>query len=230
MSEAVPWLSNLKRHSSPERVTAGMPTFVIQKHAASTLHYDFRLEVAGTLKSWAVPKGPSTDPREKRLAVPVEDHPLGWGDFEGVISEGHYGAGAVIVWDRGTYRNETVKDGEPVPMERALEEGHATFWLEGEKLRGGYALTRVGMDGYSSSAATRRPTRAATRSRPSRSRWSADGLWRSSAAPDRGSRGGRVGSPGRRRSRPPPRTWTPTLPGAARRHERHSSGRRGRHA
>jgi DNA ligase D-like protein (predicted 3'-phosphoesterase) len=124
-----------------------MPTFVIQKHAASTLHYDFRLEVEGALKSWAVPKGPSTDPRDKRLAVPVEDHPLGWGDFEGVISEGQYGAGAVIVWDRGTYRNDTVKDGEPVPMERALEEGHAAFWLEGEKLRGGYALTRVGMDG-----------------------------------------------------------------------------------
>ena len=120
---------------------------MIQKHAASTLHYDFRLEVAGTLKSWAVPKGPSTDPRDKRLAIPVEDHPLGWGDFEGVIGEGLYGAGAVIVWDRGSYRNQTEKDGEEVPIAQALDNGHAAFWLDGQKLRGGYALTRVGRDG-----------------------------------------------------------------------------------
>ena len=112
--------------------------FVIQKHAASTLHYDFRLEVDRTMKSWAVPKGPSTDPRDKRLAVPVDDHPMSWNDFEGVIGKGLYGAGAVIVWDRGTYTNES-----DVPMEEALERGHASFWLEGQKLRGGYALTRV---------------------------------------------------------------------------------------
>jgi DNA ligase D-like protein (predicted 3'-phosphoesterase) len=118
-----------------------MPTFVIQKHAASSLHYDFRLEVDGVLKSWAVPKGPSTDPREKRLAVEVEDHPLSWGKFEGVIGDG-YGAGAVIVWDAGGYRPL----GE-VPMSRALEDGRASFWLEGEKLRGGYTLTRTRMRG-----------------------------------------------------------------------------------
>lgn len=119
-----------------------MPTFVIQKHAASTLHYDFRLEVDGSLRSWAVPKGPSTDPRVKRLAVAVEDHSLDYANFEGVV-EGNYGAGAVIVWDKGTYRNLTLHDGREVPMAQALDDGHAVFELHGQKLRGGYALTRT---------------------------------------------------------------------------------------
>jgi len=119
--------------------------FVIQKHAARSLHYDFRLEADGVLKSWAVPKGPSTDPRDKRLAVPTEDHPLDYGDYEGVIPEGEYGAGAVIVWDRGTYRNLTEDDdGGEVPVSEALAGGHLKIWLEGEKVRGGYALTRIG--------------------------------------------------------------------------------------
>jgi DNA ligase D-like protein (predicted 3'-phosphoesterase) len=112
--------------------------FVIQQHAASTLHYDFRLEAGGVLKSWAVPKGLSTDPREKRLAVEVEDHSLAYADFEGRIGEG-YGAGRVIVWDKGTYRPLT--DG---PVEAAIENGHLSFWLEGEKLRGGWTLQRTG--------------------------------------------------------------------------------------
>jgi DNA ligase D-like protein (predicted 3'-phosphoesterase) len=115
-----------------------MPRFVIQKHAARSLHYDFRLEVAGAFASWAVPKGPSTDPRDKRLAMRVEDHRLSWGDFEGTIPEGDYGAGAVIVWDAGDYRNLSDE-----PMERAIENGHASFWLEGEKLRGGWSLRRL---------------------------------------------------------------------------------------
>jgi len=120
------------------------PIFVIQKHSASTLHYDFRLEVDGVLKSWAVPKGPSTDTSVKRLAVPTEDHPIEYADFEGSIPEGEYGAGTVIVWDRGVYRNIKESDGETVPMEKCIEDGHVTVWLEGKKLRGGYSLIRTG--------------------------------------------------------------------------------------
>jgi DNA ligase D-like protein (predicted 3'-phosphoesterase) len=115
----------------------GEPRFVIQKHAASSLHYDLRLEAAGVLKSWAVPKGPSTDPGEKRLAVEVEDHPLAYAEFEGVIRAG-YGAGQVIVWDTGTYSSLT--EG---PVETALDQGHLSVWLEGEKLRGGWTLQRT---------------------------------------------------------------------------------------
>jgi DNA ligase D-like protein (predicted 3'-phosphoesterase) len=127
-----------------QRSGSGEPVFVIHKHAASSLHYDLRLEVDGVLKSWAVPKGPSTDPREKRLAVAVEDHPLEYADFEGVIPGREYGAGAVIVWDTGTFRNLTARDGEEVELARALADGHAKVELRGEKLRGGYALTRTG--------------------------------------------------------------------------------------
>lgn len=119
------------------------PLFVIQKHAASNLHYDLRFESGGVLKSWAVPKGPSMDPKVKRLAVPTEDHPMAYAGFEGVIPEGHYGAGTVIVWDRGTFANMKEDKG----FAQSLEEGHATIWLEGEKLRGGFALLRTGGGG-----------------------------------------------------------------------------------
>ena len=122
--------------------TAREPIFVIQKHAASHLHYDFRLEVDGVLKSWAIPKGPSTDPKDKRLAVPTEDHPLEYAAFEGVIPAGEYGGGTVMVWDTGPYRNLTEKKGVAIPMAEAVAHGHLKVWLEGSKLRGGYALTR----------------------------------------------------------------------------------------
>lgn len=119
--------------------------FVIQKHDASSLHYDFRLLVDGVLKSWAVPKGPSTDPREKRLAIPTEDHPLEYADFEGTIPQDQYGGGTVMVWDAGTYENEK-KDskGNEFTMQEQLKKGRCTFILRGKKLRGGYSLIKFG--------------------------------------------------------------------------------------
>lgn len=123
------------------------PFFVIQKHDASSLHYDFRLLVDGALKSWAVPKGPSTDPRQKRLAMRTEDHPVDYGDFEGVIPEGEYGAGTVLVWDTGPYRNlRAEKEGDGPSTADSLDEGKVEVWLEGRKLKGGYALVRTGDD------------------------------------------------------------------------------------
>ena len=122
------------------------PVFVIQKHDASSLHYDLRLEVDGVLKSWALPKGPSTDPREKRLAIATEDHPLDYADFEGVIPEDEYGAGTVLVWDHGTYENITEAEDGPHAMSAALADGHASVRLSGEKIRGGYVFQRIDDD------------------------------------------------------------------------------------
>ena len=127
------------------------PIFVVQKHRSRALHYDFRIEVDGVLASWAVPKGPSPDPRQKRLAVRTEDHPLLYASFEGVIPQGQYGAGTVMVWDIGFYRllgrgRQAVEHGtagEQEAVARGLEEGHVSIWLEGHKLRGGYSLTRM---------------------------------------------------------------------------------------
>lgn len=122
---------------------AAEDAFVVQTHDATTVHFDFRLEADGVLKSWAVPKGPSGDPRDKRLAMPTEDHPLDHRGFEGIIGEGEYGAGAVIVWDEGSYRNLTAdRHGRPVPVAEAVRQGHVSFRLAGRKLHGGYALTR----------------------------------------------------------------------------------------
>src|SRR5438128_6089199 len=111
-------------------------SYVIQKHAASRLHYDFRLEHAGALLSWAVPKGPSLDPADRRLAVRVEDHPIEYGGFEGIIPAGEYGGGSVLLWDRGTWS----PSGD---VEAGLRKGHLDFELEGEKLRGAWRLIRL---------------------------------------------------------------------------------------
>src|SRR5947207_7099069 len=113
-------------------------SFVVQKHAASRLHYDFRLELNGVLLSWAIPKGPSLDPGEKRLAVHVEDHPLDYGGFEGVIPKGQYGGGTVLLWDRGTWTPEGPDRDE------AYRKGSLKFRLDGEKLHGRWALVRMG--------------------------------------------------------------------------------------
>lgn len=119
--------------------------FVVQKHAARNLHYDFRLEMDGVLKSWAVPKGPSLDPKEKRLAMLVEDHPFDYKDFEGIIPDGNYGAGNVIVWDTGSYHaldSEDKKESEKL-LKQGFEKGDLKFYLHGEKLNGGYALVNM---------------------------------------------------------------------------------------
>src|ERR1700676_1075098 len=127
---------------SPEprtgRRSAGGNAFVIQRHDATRLHYDLRLEMNGVLKSWAVPKGPSLDPGVKRLAIQTEDHPLDYGTFEGKIPEGNYGAGEVILWDYGTY---SVEGSLSAPEQ--LDRGEIKFVLDGQKLHGGFVLVRL---------------------------------------------------------------------------------------
>ena len=134
---------SLTSEPSGERAVSGSGIFVVQEHRSRSLHYDLRLEVDGVLKSWAVPKGLSLDPRDKRLAIQTEDHPLEYALFQGTIPQGQYGAGTVVVWDTGPYRNMTQKDGQEISMGEALHSGHAAFWLEGKRLKGGYALTRT---------------------------------------------------------------------------------------
>lgn len=130
---------NFRKTKEPRGVVRrsdGARTFVVQKHAARTLHYDFRLELDGVLKSWAVPKGPSENPHDKRLAVQVEDHPLSYADFEGEIPAGEYGAGSVELWDRGTWEPHT-------PPQQGLERGKLSFTLHGERLEGEWSLVRM---------------------------------------------------------------------------------------
>ena len=129
--------------STPEPPPESKPSssgrsFVVQKHRASHLHYDFRMEHDGVLKSWAIPKGPSLDPAVKRLAMAVEDHPVDYADFEGIIPEGEYGGGTVMVWDRGTYDVEGPDD-----VGAAFNKGELKFSLHGTKLKGSWALVRT---------------------------------------------------------------------------------------
>lgn len=122
--------------------------FVVHKHDASHLHYDLRLELHGVLKSWAVPKGPSLDPAERRLAVAVEDHPLAYADFEGTIPEGEYGGGTVLLWDRGWWEPDEVwmkqsRGGQVLSPDEALAKGDLKFVLHGQKLKGSWALVQM---------------------------------------------------------------------------------------
>src|SRR5258706_8016771 len=124
---------------------SGALTFVVQKHQASSLHYDFRLELNGVLKSWAVPKGPSLNPQDKHLAVMVEDHPIEYAKFEGIIPKGNYGAGTVMVWDKGVYSPIAFVDRTKaeIIIQEQLEKGHITFVMLGEKLKGEFALVKT---------------------------------------------------------------------------------------
>ncbi len=140
------------RTKEPAGKTAGRPRtrrrrlkFYVQKHAASHLHFDFRLELDGVLKSWAVPKGPSLDPGVRRLAMEVEDHPLAYGHFEGTIPAGEYGGGTVMLWDRGSYRPESPERGRDpeAQLREAYETGDLKIFLQGERLRGGFVLVRM---------------------------------------------------------------------------------------
>ena len=125
----------------------GALRFVIQLHRATRLHYDFRLEMGGVFKSWAVPRGPSLNPNDQRLAVFVEDHPIAYGSFEGIIPKGNYGAGTVMIWDEGTYEERGHLEGDSRLGEKAmlsgLSEGHITFVLSGQKLHGEFALIKL---------------------------------------------------------------------------------------
>jgi len=114
--------------------------FVIQKHQATNLHYDFRLEIDGVLKSWAVPKGPSTDPDEKRMAIPTEDHPMAYAKFEGNIPEDQYGGGTVMIWDKGIYKDAS-EDSKSIAT--AYKNGVMEIYLEGQKIKGAYSLVRM---------------------------------------------------------------------------------------
>ena len=130
--------------SASRRRSARALKFVVQKHAASHLHFDFRLELDGVMKSWAVPKGPSYDPGVRRLAMEVEDHPIEYNTFEGTIPKGEYGGGTVMLWDRGTYEPEG--GGGPDALREGYERGDLKIVLHGKRLRGGWVLVRMRRD------------------------------------------------------------------------------------
>jgi bifunctional non-homologous end joining protein LigD len=141
--ETTPEPKGSERRRNSRGAPAAQLPFVIQKHQASHLHYDFRLEWNGVLLSWAVPKGPSLDPAVKRLAMAVEDHPVEYGGFEGIIPEGQYGGGTVMVWDRGTWQPDNPD------VDRSLQHGELKFTLHGAKLKGSWVLVRTKSAGNS---------------------------------------------------------------------------------
>src|SRR3989344_8215102 len=158
MDKLSKYKSKRNRQATPEPFTSSARNpeklhFVVQKHKATALHYDFRLEVDGVMPSWAVPKGPSLDSKVKRLAMQTEDHPLDYRKFEGVIPEGNYGAGKVMIWDEGTYFPEIEEKGKRVQiknkkeaekiMREGLEKGEVKIYLSGKKLKGSFALVRT---------------------------------------------------------------------------------------
>ncbi|MGB7843646.1 MAG: DNA polymerase ligase N-terminal domain-containing protein [Salinimicrobium sp.] len=130
--------------SEPSKKKNKQPIFVIQKHDATNLHYDFRLEIDNTLKSWSVPKGPSTDPSVKRMAIPTEDHPISYADFEGTIPKDQYGGGTVMIWDHGIIESDKRdEDANLISLEDSFEQGSIEVVLHGNKLQGGYNLIKM---------------------------------------------------------------------------------------
>lgn len=140
--------SNTPEPSGKKGVAGAALTFVVQRHHASHLHYDFRLELNGAMKSWAVPKGPSLNPKDKRLAMMVEDHPISYSTFEGEIPAGNYGAGQVTIWDHGTYEpiNENGEVITPEDFSHHLEAGSIKFRMHGKLLKGDFALVHIKKD------------------------------------------------------------------------------------
>ncbi|MEX0647816.1 MAG: DNA polymerase ligase N-terminal domain-containing protein [Balneolaceae bacterium] len=139
---------NFDKTPEPEFHTQKSPAgdeslFVIQKHDAQQLHFDFRLEIDGVLKSWVLPKGPSMDPAQKRLAIPVEDHPIDYAGFEGVIPEDQYGGGTVMIWDRGSFQNNRIENNQPVSLKQCYEDGKIEISLNGDKISGDFTLVKA---------------------------------------------------------------------------------------
>jgi bifunctional non-homologous end joining protein LigD len=134
---------NTSEPPAVERPSGAHLIFVVQEHHARRLHYDFRLEMGGVLKSWAVPKGPSMNPKDKRLAIMVEDHPLDYADFEGIIPEGNYGAGEVKIWDNGEYEPVEEEADPEAALLRNLETGRLSIAMKGRKLKGLFSLVKL---------------------------------------------------------------------------------------
>lgn len=135
--------SHVEPYGAIKKARSKKPLYVVQKHDASHLHYDLRLEIDGVLKSWAVPKGIPATRNIRRLAMPTDDHPMEYGNFEGIIPQGHYGGGTVMVWDTGTYENIKEEKGKIVPLEECYQRGTIEIFIKGKKIWGPYALIKT---------------------------------------------------------------------------------------